>query len=761
MPAAHNLSFVLNVDEVDGEDRLLVGDKGASLGEINKLGLPVPPGIIITTRAYRYFITENGLRAKIEELLSQTKLEKPEEFQEVASQIKKLILNGRMPKDLAWQIMKSYISLGKSWGRLANPLVAIRSSAVEEDLQSSFLNITGEANVVRKVQACWASFFEARGLFYRKERKKSFFGQGIAVVIQKMVQAESAGIVFTADPSGTKKNLLLAEAVWGLGEYLVQGKTTPDQYLVAFQTGQIIDKKISPQKLQLIKKGNKSLKSLVPAYKVNQPKLSDEQINRLTDLARKIHHFYFFPQEIEWAHDKNAFFILQSRPLNISLKEKNISTSDSKSGFIQKQAMILLTGISAGPGRGYGPVKKIKSAKEIKKIKSGDILVAPITTPDFIPAMRLVSGIVTDQGGQTSHAAIISRELSIPCVVGTKNATKDLKDGQIITVDGDKGQVLEGKEIKIALRSQTSPEQEKTEAIKTATKIYVNLSEPDVAETIAQRNVDGVGLLRAEFMLAKIGTHPRELINKGQGKVITEELINGLEKICRAFAPRPVVYRTSDFKTNEYRHLTGGEKYEAEEENPLLGFRGASRYIGDDQVFALELEAIKAIRNKKGLKNIWLMLPFVRTVPELIEVKKIIAAIGLSRSPSFKLWLMLETPANIISLEKFIKIGIDGVSLGSNDLTALILGVDRDNAKLTKIFNEADPAVLWALKKAIRICQKHQITSSICGQAVSNKPKIIEKLISWGITSVSVNPDAISLTKQLVAKTEREVIVRA
>ncbi|MDD3679412.1 MAG: phosphoenolpyruvate synthase [Candidatus Shapirobacteria bacterium] len=755
MPANSQTPLVININEADNDNRSLVGDKGASLGEINKIGLPVPPGLIVTTKAYRYFIKKNELGVKIKSLLNDFNLQKPEEFQEVSEKIKKLILAGQMPEDLAWQIIKAYTSLGK----LTNVPVAIRSSAVNEDLQSSFLNVSGEANVVKKVQACWASFFEDRGLFYRKERQKSIMGQGMAVVIQKMVQSEAAGVLFTGDPTGNQKNILLIEAIWGLGEYLVQGRVTPDQYLINFITGAIINQKINPQKVQLIKKGNKNVKSLVPQKKVNQAKLSPDQVKRLSDLAKKIHHFYFFPQEIEWSREKNQFFILQSRPLTIVAPRKIITIGKPEEKEILKTAEIILEGIAAGSGQASGPVKKIKSAKEIKKIKSGDILVAPMTTPDFVPAMRLIAGIITDQGGQTSHAAIISRELSIPCIVGTKTATKDLKNGQLVTVDGTAGQVLSGR--KSAPPKENNPkttQKENTANIKTATKVYVNLSDPDIGQEISQRNADGVGLLRAEFMLAKIGTHPQALIEQKKAQLITKELTEGLTKICQAFFPRPVIYRTSDFKTNEYRHLSGGEKYELKEENPLLGLRGASRYIANSQIFSLELEAIKLVRNKKGLKNIWLMLPFVRTVSELIELKKIIASQGLGRSPSLKLWLMVETPANVINLKKFIEAGIDGVSIGTNDLTMLMLGVDRDNAKLNNLFDEANPAVLWAIKKTIQTCQKYQITSSVCGQAVSNKPAIIKKLIGWGITSLSVDPDVIEKTKQLVAKAEKEVI---
>jgi len=387
-----------------------------------------------------------------------------------------------------------------------------------------------------------------------------------------------------------------------------------------------------------------------------------------------------------------------------------------------------------------------------------------MTSPDFVPAMKLAVAIVTNQGGQTSHAAIVSRELGIPCVVGTKTATKKIRNRQMLMIDGTNGKIFSAskKDQQIFKNSLSAISKDKITIsraanIKTATKLYVNLGEPDLAQEIAKQNADGVGLLRAEFMFAQIGVHPRVLIQKKQQKKLIDQLAKGIEQFCQAFYPRPVVYRTNDFKTNEYRHLKGGEKFETEEENPLLGFRGASRYLIDDDILELEAKAIKQVRNKAGFKNLWLMLPFVRTTEELRETKKSLASYGLMRSPSFKLWLMVEIPANVILLEDFIKIGIDGVSVGTNDLTMLILGTDRDNPKLANVYNEENPAVLWALKKTIKTCQKMGITSSICGQAPSTKPKLVKKLVRWGITSISVSPDAIDRTRKLIAKAEQEV----
>jgi len=398
---------------------------------------------------------------------------------------------------------------------------------------------------------------------------------------------------------------------------------------------------------------------------------------------------------------------------------------------------------------------RVKSPKEIGIVQQGDVLVAEMTNPDYVPAMRKARAIVTDSGGKTSHAAIVSRELGVPAVVGCGSATKVLAHDQVITVDGTNGKIYEGN---IVISHEVKAMAKSLSQIKTATKVYVNLAEPELAVDMAKRNVDGVGLLRAEFMIANIGTHPRKFIKEGKSREFVAKLAEGMEKFAAAFGERPVVYRATDFKTNEYRTLKGGEEFEGEEANPMLGFRGASRYIADAEVFKLELEALKIVRNKRGHKNLHLMIPFTRTVEQLREVKSIVATQGLRRSGLFKLWMMVEIPSNVILLEEFIKEGIDGVSIGTNDLTMLILGVDRDNAKVAGVYSELDPAVLWALEKIVTTCKKARITCSVCGQAPSEYPELVEKLVHWGITSVSVSPDVLEKTRQIVYASEHKLL---
>ena len=750
---------ILWFDEIDKDDVDLVGGKGANLGEMTKAGIPVPRGFNVTSKAYFDFLEENKLKSKIHQELKKVDADDPQSINEASSRVKKIIKGGDMSPELSKEIIHSYLKLG---GIISHARVAIRSSATAEDLptasfagqQETFLNVKGEANVLNRVKDCWASLFESRAIFYREEKGFDHFKVGIAVPVQEMIPADISGVMFTIDPITHQKNRIIIEAIYGLGEYIVQGIVTPDIYNVNASNLEIISKKVEKQIIQLVRSERESAQKKVSRRLQLKRKLTDSQIKELAKLGRKIHKHYFYPQDIEWVLYKKKFYIVQSRPVTTIKKE------EKKKKTVEIKRDILLKGTPASPGIVSGPVKKIFSSKNINKAEKGDILVTTMTTPDFVPAMKRVTAIVTNKGGQTSHAAIVSRELGIPCIVGTQNATEVLKENQIITVNGAKGEIYKGglKEESVTLEGP-KPEianLKHQNIIKTATNIYVNLAEPDLAEEVAKRNVDGVGLLRAEFMIAQYGIHPRKILKDKKQKGFVDDLTTNISTFCKAFYPRPVVYRATDFKTNEYRNLTGGKAYEPEEENPLLGYRGAFRYITDDDVFELELRAIKKVR--KEYNNLSLMIPFVRTPQELEKVKRIILSNGLNRSATFELLLMVEVPSNVILLEDFIKVGIDGVSIGSNDLTMLILGVDRDNSNLAEAFNEQDKAVLWALKKTIKTCHKHKISCSICGQAPSFYEDLVEKLVDWGITSISVNPDAIERTRQIVYEMEKRKI---
>jgi pyruvate,water dikinase len=641
-----------------------------------------------------------------------------------------------MPSQTAKEIEAAYEELGQG-------LVAVRSSATAEDLpeasfagqQSTFLNIQGNDELINAVKKCWASLFEARAIYYRKQHGLDHIRVAIAVPVQKMVQSQTSGVIFTIEPITNNTSRMIIEAAYGLGEALVSGDITPDLYLIDKEGLIIASKAINSQEKKLTRniKGvaqKPNIWQRVPPREQRLQKITDEDIVKLARLAINIEKHYGSPQDIEWAIENGHIFILQSRQVTAIKEIKEIEAPI--------KAPVLLTGAAASPGIASGPVRVVKPPR-LDLVKHGDIMIAEKTSPDFVPAMKRAVAIVTDHGGRTSHAAIVSRELGIPCVVGTEKATRLLTERQVITVDGGQGKVYQNK---VTRRVHTTS--------------IASLAQPELADNIAKRNVDGVGLLRAEFIVGQIGKHPRYMIEQKQELEFVEKLCKGITAFTHAFNPRPVVYRLTDFKTNEYRQLSGGHRYEVVEENPMLGYRGASRYITDMDVFKLEIEALKKCRRQ--YKNLWVMIPFVRTIDELTQTVSILKEEGLKRSSSFEIWMMVEVPSNIFLLPKFLKVGIDGISIGSNDLTQLILGIDRDSEKLRTTFDERNEAVMIALKKVISVAKRMGVTSSICGQAPSVYPELTQKLVAWGITSVSVSPDMIGITREIVARAEAKLV---
>ncbi|HLA04189.1 MAG TPA: phosphoenolpyruvate synthase [Patescibacteria group bacterium] len=741
--------------EVDKDDGAQVGGKGANLGELTKIKIPIPDGFIVTAGAYFNNLSKSGALDRIKGILYGLNVDDPLLLESKAGACQKEIKKIRLDKDFEKSIYRYYDELSKN----RNVRVAVRSSATAEDLpeasfagqQSTFLNVLGHEELKEAILGAWASLFEARAIFYRVQKNFDHFKVGIAVPVQKMVQSEISGIMFTIDPITNDKKKVIIEAIFGLGELIVGGQVTPDHYEVEKETFKIISKNIVSQEkfMTLSSRGNKIVPVSTPHRK--DQKLADEKITELTKIGVQIEKHYFFPQDMEWALEDNKLYIVQTRPVT-TIKTTDQKLEAKKSDQITKKP--ILSGSPASPVIGTGKVVILKSAKELSRIKQGDVLVTEMTNPDFVPAMKRASAIVTDRGGRTSHAAIVSRELGIACVVGTQNATKILKEGMVITVDGAKGLIYEGdvSPAKKHIKQQESHVFAKHH--KTATHLYVNLAEPELAAKIASQNVDGVGLLRAEFMLAQIGTHPKKFLEEKKGKEFTDKLSEGLSYFGKAFGKRPVIYRASDLKSNEYKNLKGGDRYEPLESNPMLGYRGAFRYIKDPDIFKLELEAILKTRQK--YKNLHLMIPFVRSPKELSTVRELVEKVGLFEDETFKFWMMVEIPTNVIELDEFIKVGIDGVSIGSNDLTMLILGTDRDNEEVAGEFNELDPSVLWALEKTVRGAHDAKISCSICGQAPSIYPELTQKLVQWGITSISVNPDAIETTRETIYEAEEK-----
>jgi pyruvate,water dikinase len=784
-------ALTLWFEELNKRDVRLVGGKNANLGEMINAGIPVPPGFAITAYAYRKFIEDTGIASKIYDILREVIKDPrdPTQYEEASRRVRALIESVEMPEDIRRAIIEYYRELCKRVGT-DTVFVAVRSSATAEDLpdasfagqQETYLNVRGEDEVVKYVQKCWSSLFTPRAIFYRSQKGFAHERVLISVAVQKMVNSRSAGVMFTIHPVTGDRSKIVIESVWGLGEAIVSGAVTPDRFIVDKNTFEIVEKEIAEKTVEYVRdpKTGKTVHLEVPPERRSKPSLTDEEVKYLAKLAKKIEDHYGTPQDIEFAVDRDLpfpenIFIVQSRPETVwSVKPREEVKAAEKPG-VTVERKVVLKGLPASPGIYAGRVKIALTHEEAAKVmEKGDILVTKMTNPDWVPYMRIAGAIVTDEGGMTCHAAIVSRELGIPCIVGTKNATQTLVNGGYYTVDAKTGVIYEG--IVEELAKPAAPAVAPTTPIVpaagvlaapmpiTATKIYVNISIPDVAEKIAaETQADGVGLLRAEHLMLSVGKHPRLLIEEGGEQRMIDAFAEGIRMVAQAFYPKPVVYRFLDFKPDEFLALPGGEKYEREAghvgPNPLIGYRGAFRYIKEPDIFRLECKAIRKVRDEYGLKNVWVMIPFVRRVEELSLAKKIMEEERLVRGPDFKVWIMVEVPSTVLLIDKFIEEGIDGVSFGTNDLTMLILGIDRDDAAVQEIYDERNLAVLRALSHVIRICRKHGVTTSICGQAPSNYPEVVEFLVREGATSISVNPDKVIETRLLVASIEQKILL--
>ncbi len=753
-------SHIVWFADVGRDDVPLVGGKGANLGELTQAQIPVPPGFVVTTRAYREFINHSGLDIVLRRLLSGLDVNDVDQLNDTAAAVQRAIEQAEMPANLQQEITAAYDALGDG-------PVAVRSSATAEDLaeasfagqQATFLNIEGGVNVVEAVQRCWASLFEARAIFYREQAGWGHLDVDLAVPVQRMIQSESSGVMFTVDPISNDANRLVIEAAFGLGEAVVAGLVSPDHFEVDKRAGAILQRQIFVQDRKLERA---PIGVIDPEHGANRwfalsetdgakPKLSDDQVIELSQIGQRIESHYGSPQDIEWGWAEGQFFLLQTRPITtVGLS----ASSNGDNPAPTPQSAPILDGSPASPGIASGRIRVVSDARQTGNIAEGDVLVAEMTTPDFVPAMKRAAAIITERGGRTCHAAIISRELGVPCVVGAAGAVQ-LAEGRQVTVDGANGLIYDGIEQDL-LDWWQDREEELYAPIATETKLYVNLAEPEIADRVAERDVDGVGLLRAEFIIARLGEHPRSFINTGRQDEYVRRLSEGMRKIASAFDPRPVVYRATDFKTNEYANLTGGDIYEPDEENPMIGYRGAARYIREPDLFELELRALEHVRQDHP--NLHLMIPFVRTPNEMAQVVKQIDDFGFVRAADtaggFQLWMMVEVPSNILLLDEFIDCGIDGVSIGSNDLTQLTLGIDRDSERFADTFDERNPAVLKSIELVISTARRRGITVSVCGQGPSEHPDLAQRLVDWGITSISVTPDVIEQTRQLVANAE-------
>ena len=747
--------YVKKFEELSKSDIGIAGGKGANLGELTQAGIPVPPGFVVTAQAYEYFMNEAGINDKVMSILDAIDINDTKALQAAAEDIKKIIIDSPIPDDLVLFIREYYNELCQRVGE-EDTDVAIRSSATAEDLpeasfagqQDTFLHVSGDDEVIEYIRKCWASLFEARAIFYREENNFEHSKVYIAVVVQKMANADKAGVMFTVNPS-TGEEIALIEGSWGLGESVVSGDVTPDNYQVDKKDNEIVNVTISDKKVMYTNDENgTSVKVEVPEEKRKERVLSDDELIELTEMGKRVQAHYGEPMDTEWAFEKDMLFLLQARPIT-TLGDVVAEDDDEASDL----GDVLVRGLGASPGMAAGKVKIVMDIDELDKIKDGDIMVTTMTTPDMVPAMRRASGIVTDEGGVTCHASIISRELGIPCVVGTGDATSTLEENSGVTLDGKKGLVFDGiseaKEEPVAVAGTVE-----AAPIITVTEVKANVSMPEAAERAAATGADGVGLLRTEHLMLTSGIHPGKFIADGREDELIDTIADNVQIVADAFYPKPVWYRTLDAPTDEFITLEGGEN-EPREHNPMLGWRGIRRELDQPEILKCEFKAIKKL-HEKGYTNIGIMIPLSQNPEELKQAKALCSSIGFEPHKDVDFGMMVEIPAAAIMIDEYIKIGLDFVSLGTNDLTQYTLAVDRNNEFVAKHYSEEHPAVMKLIERTIRKCAEAGVTCSICGQAGS-VPHIVEKLVEFGITSVSSNTDAIADVRKTVARAEQKI----
>lgn len=753
-------------EELSSDDVEIAGGKGASLGEMVNAGLPVPPGFAVTAQAYEKFINETGIIDEINSLLAEVDVDDSQALKETGEKVRTLVLEAEMPDEVRDDIVKAYEELCDREGEEVS--VAVRSSATAEDMpdasfagqQDTYLHIQGAEKLLEYVQKCWSSLFTDRAIFYREKNDYAHEDVLISVPVQKMVYSEKAGVMFTSHPSTGNKEQAVIEANWGLGETVVSGSVTPDTYVVEKKTGKILNTTIGSKEEMIVKgtEGGETVTKETPKKKREAQVIDEDEAAELAELGRKVEEHYGRPQDTEWAEEDGKIYMVQSRPITVLYEEEEEAEAS------EELTEVLVEGLGASPGRASGKVKLIPNAEEIDRVKDGDILVTEMTAPDWVPAMRRAAAIVTDEGGTTCHAAIVSRELGTPSVVGTNNGSEILEDGMEVTVDGTSGKVYKGIE-----KVEEEAEEKAAGAVKvaaaptnTATDVKVNISLPDMAEEVAEETqADGVGLLRAEHMLLTIGKHPRKLLEEGGEENMIENFADGIRKVADAFSPKAVWYRTMDLKTAEFKNMEGGEE-EPDEPNPMIGWRGIRRFVDsnnpkEQETFKVELRAIKKVVNE-GYDNIGVMLPMAQHPDEVRRFKQIAREAGLDPEDDIDIGIMIEVPAAALIVDKFIEEGIDFVSFGTNDLTQFVLAVDRDNERIARLYDERHPAVQRVIKEVIEKCNEAGVETSICGQAGSY-PDVVEKLVSYGISSVSANADAVDKVRRMVDRTERQIIL--
>lgn len=752
------VQYTLPLSRVNMKHVDKVGGKSASLGELLRAGIPVPDGFTTTVDAYFKYLADNDIAERIYEALAGVDISDDKALDEASRFIRILLMNTPLPIGLSKAIKRELAKLG------VNARYAVRSSANAEDgddasfagQQETFLNVSGVDDVMIKVHDCLASLFHPRSILYRVNNGIPHEKVGLAVTVQLMAQSEVSGVMFTENPVGDSNEIAIG-AIYGLGEYLVGGNTAADNYIVRKKSAKVVSREKADQEEMLVldPTGSQNNVSIpVPAKLRSRYKLTVKQIEELAEIGKLIEKHYGKAMDIEWGYADGKFVMLQARP--VTVKDTAVDPPLTE----EEPAKVLVTGALASKGVATGRVVILDGPEDCHMVQKGDILVAAMTSPDYSSAFERAAAVVTQGGNVLCHAAIVCRENSLPCIVAAPNVLSILKTSDIVTVDASHGQVFDGvAKTRLAwnfVRLQALEDLEAEMAdVKTDTKVMAILANPLEAIKIGRKNVDGIGLVRMEELLAKISIHPQWFVDEGVEENYINHLVLALSIFCESFGGRDVIVRTLDFKQNEMRGLKFGDKYEPDkEENPMLGWRGARRYIGSPEVFAMEVEAIKRVREL--YPNLHVMIPFVRTVEEMAWCAKFLADHGLVRGEDgFKLWMMVEVPSNVFMLEKFLE-HVDGVSIGSNDLFQLGLGVDRDNPRFAGIYDETDEAILYAIELIVRTARKLGKTAGLCGQAATNHESIVELLVDCGATSLSVSPDTVGIARRIVARMEQE-----
>jgi len=763
---------VLWLDDVRADDLSTVGGKAASLGEMTAADLPVPPAFVVTADTYRAFIEETGIDEELFEAVD-VDADDSADLAGAADHAKELIEGTEIPEAIREEIMAAYERIGD------NASVAVRSSATAEDLpdasfagqQETFLNVTGE-DLLNRVRECWASLFTQRAIYYRQEQGFDHADVDIAVVVQLMVDAEKSGVMFTSHPS-TGAPVVTVEAAWGLGEAVVSGAVTPDNYVVDRATGEVTDRTVATKKIMHVRdeETGETVERPVPEDRQDEEVLTEAELEALCSLGEDLETHYGEPQDVEWAiaddgsgagaGPDDTVYLLQSRPITTISDGTSAQGSVADGGAVETKdgqgddSEVVLSGLGASPGRASGAVRIVDSVDELDRVQQGDVIVAAMTTPDMVPAMKRASGIVTDEGGMTSHAAIVSRELGVPAVVGAESATEQLDNGQTVTIDGEKGSIETG--------AAETDDHDAIEEVRpqnpvkpmTATEVKVNVSIPDAAERAAATGADGVGLLRLEHMVLSLGKTPERYIEDEGEAAYIQQIVDGVERVADEFYPRPVRVRTLDAPTDEFRQLEGGDD-EPTEHNPMLGYRGIRRSLDRPDVFRHELEAFRRLY-EMGYDNVEIMFPLVNDADDVRQARQLMAEAGIDTDRR-KWGVMVETPASALGVERMAEEGIDFASFGTNDLTQYTLAVDRNNERVADRFDELHPAVVDLIEQTIEVCREHDVATSICGQAGSD-PEMAKKLVHAGITSISANIDAVRDVQHEVKRVEQKLLL--